>query len=117
MGGSRGRAHSRPHRSAEVPTLFEERDLALGFPHTAADVCTVLRSWEDRFGVRRVGLADDRLIVSVAAPIRTLAEAEHVAAEHLAFSPDTIVQDHDEVLSAYAANQILNSQVWSFWWD
>lgn len=110
-------ALDRPYGSSEVAALFEQRDLALSFPYAAADVRTVLRSWEERFGTRLVGLAYDRLIVSVAAPVRTIAEAERISAEHFAFSSDTIVQDFDEILSVYAANQVLGSEVWAFWWD
>jgi hypothetical protein len=108
----------RPYRSAEVLALFEERSLTPSFPYDAADLCTVLTSWEERFGTRLVGLAHDRVIVSVAASVRTIGEAERIAAEHFAFSPDTIVQAHDdETLSVYATNRVLDSEVWSFWWD
>jgi len=55
-----------------------------------ARLCAVLRSWEDRFGIRLLALSYDRLTVSVSAPPRTLAEAEAIAVEHYAFSPDTI---------------------------
>jgi len=57
-----------------------------------ARLCAVLRSWEDRFGIRLLALSYDRLTVSVSAPPRTLAEAEAIAVEHYAFSPDTIDQ-------------------------
>ncbi|MFG1812088.1 DUF4253 domain-containing protein [Streptomyces sp. NPDC049040] len=107
----------RPYRSAEVPALFEERHMTFVSPYGAADLCTILGSWEERFGTRLVGFADDRVIVSVAAPVRTIGEAERIAAEHFAFSPDTIVQDYDGILSVYAANQVLGCEVWSFWWD
>ncbi|SEN10219.1 DUF4253 domain-containing protein [Actinacidiphila rubida] len=107
----------RPYRSTDLPALAEERDLAGSWPYDMAELCTVLRSWEERFGTRLVGLGDDRLILSVAAPAGTPADAEAVAAEHFAFAPDTITQGFDETLRAHAAHQILNHPIWSFWWD
>jgi hypothetical protein len=107
------------YRSTDLPVMAEERGLSGAgcWPYDVAEMCTVLRSWEERFGTRLVGLGDDRVIVSVAAPVRTLNEAEAIAAEHFAFASDNITQGYDETVRAYAANQILGKQVWSFWWD
>lgn len=117
----RGHLLDRPHRAADVPALLDAHGLTdhlrAHLPFGLPDLVTVLRSWEQRFGTRVIGLAHDRVTLSVAAPPRTPAEAEHVAAEHFAFSSDTIVQDDAETLSAHAADQVLNSEVWSFWWD
>jgi hypothetical protein len=77
----------------------------------------VLRSWEDRFGIRTVALGFDTLLVSVAAPPTTLADAEELAAEHFAFCPDNIWQGSDSTLRAYAEHQLLNQPAWHFWWD
>ncbi|MFD3451999.1 DUF4253 domain-containing protein [Streptomyces sp. NPDC058691] len=107
----------RAYRGADLPALAEERGLEGCWPFDMAEMCTVLRSWEERFGIRLIGLEDDRVTVSVAAPVTTMAEAEAIAAEHFAFAPDNITQGWDETLGAYAANQILGKQVWSFWWD
>ncbi|MFJ5216851.1 DUF4253 domain-containing protein [Streptomyces sp. NPDC088354] len=107
----------RAYRSADLPALAEERDLGGCWPFDVAEMCTVLRSWEERFGIRLIGLEDDRVTVSVAAPVRTMSEAEAVAAEHFAFAPDNITQGCDESLGAYAAHQVLGRHVWSFWWD
>jgi hypothetical protein len=82
-----------------------------------ARLCAVLRSWEDRFGIRVVALTFDQLVLSVAAPPTTLAEAEAVAAEHFAFCPDNITQGHHTTLKAYAEQEVLDEEVWSFWWD
>jgi hypothetical protein len=103
-------------RSADVPA-------AIGWPgptnheNDVARLCAVLRSWEDRFGIRVVALTFDRLVVSVAAPPTTAAEAEAVAAEHFAFCPDNITQGSHENLREYAEHEVLNGRVWSFWWD
>jgi hypothetical protein len=80
-------------------------------------MCSVLRSWEDRFGIRVVALTFDQLVLSVAAPPTTQAEAEAVAAEHFAFCPDNIAQGHHETLQEYAAHEIVGRRIWSFWWD
>ncbi|MFI1564979.1 DUF4253 domain-containing protein [Streptomyces sp. NPDC020490] len=103
-------------RSADIPA-------ALGWPgplnheDDTAVLCAVLRSWEDRFGVRVVALTYDQLVLSVAAPPTTRAEAEAVAAEHFAFCPDNIVQGHHETVRAYAEHAVQDQRMWSFWWD
>lgn len=107
----------RPYRACDLPALAEERGLGGCWPFGAAEMSAVLGSWEERFGIRLIGLGDDLITVSVAAPARTRAEAEAVAAEHFAFAPDNITQGEDETLRAYAANQVLGAGVWSFWWD
>ncbi|TPQ20379.1 DUF4253 domain-containing protein [Streptomyces sporangiiformans] len=103
-------------RSADIPA-------ALGWcgpanhENDVARLCAVLRSWEDRFGIRVVALTFDQLVVSVAAPPGTPAEAEAVAAEHFAFCPDNITQGHHTTLRAYAEHEVLGARSWSFWWD
>ncbi|MEU0407381.1 DUF4253 domain-containing protein [Streptomyces griseorubiginosus] len=102
-------------RSADIPA-------AIGWPgplnheNDVARLCAVLRSWEDRFGIRVIALGFDRLVVSVAAPPTTQEAAEAVAAEHFAFCPDNITQGHHPTLRKYA-HQVLDQRVWSFWWD
>ncbi|GAA2763852.1 DUF4253 domain-containing protein [Streptomyces paradoxus] len=103
-------------RSADIPT-------AIGWTGPAnhegdiARLSAVLRSWEDRFGIRLVALGFDHLLLSVATPPATPAAAEAVAAEHFAFCPDNIHQGTDPTLRAYAEHQVLNQPVWHFWWD
>ncbi|WP_405860921.1 DUF4253 domain-containing protein [Streptomyces sp. NBC_00090] len=109
----------RAYCSTELSALAEERGLAGAgcWPYDMSEMRIVLRSWEERFGARLVGLGYDRLILSVAAPVRTMSEAEAISAEHFAFSSDNITQGDDETLRAYAANHIMGKQMWSFWWD
>ncbi|WP_149828561.1 DUF4253 domain-containing protein [Streptomyces tailanensis] len=58
-----------------------------------------------------------QLIVSVAAPPTTEADAEAVAAEHFAFCPDNIHQGTaDGSLRTYVQS-LLGEHTWSFWWD
>ncbi|MEU9715603.1 DUF4253 domain-containing protein [Streptomyces sp. NPDC047976] len=49
-------------------------------------------------------------------PPRTLAEALPVAAEHLAFCPDSVWQGSGTVRD-YAAEALVGAAHWSFWWD
>lgn len=105
----------RARRSADVPAAIGWTG-PVNFENDVARLCAVLRSWEDRFGIRVVALGFDTLTVSVAAPPRTAAEAEAVAAEHYAFCPDNVDQGCGS-LEEYAAKEVLGSPRWSFWWD
>ncbi|MFJ6729761.1 MULTISPECIES: DUF4253 domain-containing protein [unclassified Streptomyces] len=101
-------------RSADVPAALGWSG-PLNHENDTARLSAVLRSWEDRFGIRVVALGFDVLAVSVAAPPATLAEAEAVAVEHYAFCPDAVDQGSG-TLEAYA-RELVGEQVWSFWWD
>lgn len=103
-------------RSADVPAAMgwtgpvnHENDVAV--------LCAVLRSWEDRFGLRVVALGHDTLTATIAAPPRTPQEAEAVAAEHFAFCPDNITQGNYDTLREYAHKALLAKHTWFFWWD
>ncbi|MFE6777396.1 DUF4253 domain-containing protein [Streptomyces sp. NPDC057702] len=88
----------------------------LNYDEDAAAFSAVLRSWEDRFGIRVVALEFDVLHVSVPHPPRTLEEALPIAAEHFAFCPDNVWQD-SETLERYAREHLVGKHNWSFWWD
>ena len=104
-------------RSADIPTAMGWTGPAHHESDTAR-LSSVLRSWEDRFGIRVVALGFAHLLVSVAAPPGTLAEAEALAAEHFAFCPDNILHSgRDTTLAAYAEHHLLNQPSWHFWWD
>ncbi|MFG3491812.1 DUF4253 domain-containing protein [Streptomyces sp. NPDC047972] len=103
-------------RSADVPAVIGWTG-PLNHENDVARLCAVLRSWEDRFGARVVALTFDQLVVSVAAPPVTREDAEAVAAEHFAFCPDTIQQGGHTNLRDYAREALLDSPVWTFWWD
>lgn len=81
-----------------------------------AVLSSVLRSWEDRFGARLVGVGFDTVALSVAAPPADAAEALPVAAEHLAFCYDAISQEGPGDLAEYAAG-LVGTGAWWFWWD
>jgi hypothetical protein len=108
-------------RSADIPAAIGWSGPAHHEDDTAR-LCAVLRSWEDRFGIRVVALGFAHLLVSVAAPPTALAEAEALAAEHFAFSPDTLAQgtfprSGTPPLAAYAERHLLGRRAWHFWWD
>ncbi|WP_351234525.1 DUF4253 domain-containing protein [Streptomyces sp. NPDC002133] len=103
-------------RSADIPAALGWTG-PLNHENDVARLCSVLRSWEDRFGIRVVALGFDQLVVSVAAPPTTTAGAEAVAAEHFAFCPDNITQGSFPALREYAAKAVLGRSAWSFWWD
>ncbi|MGW4303581.1 DUF4253 domain-containing protein [Streptomyces sp. NPDC004646] len=88
----------------------------VGDEDDAARLCAVLRSWEDRFGVRLIALSHDRLDLSVAAPPQTVEDALAVAVEHFAFCPDNVWQGY-ETLRLYAEEALVGSRHWTFWWD
>jgi Domain of unknown function (DUF4253) len=78
-------------------------------------ISAVVRSWEDRFGVRVVGVGFDTLRLSLAAPPTTLDQALPIAAEHFAFCPDNVWQAVGSV-AAYA-EELVGADSWTFWWD
>ncbi|MER6028507.1 DUF4253 domain-containing protein [Streptomyces sp. NPDC001851] len=102
-------------RSADIPAAIGWTG-PVNYEADVARMCAVLRSWEDRFGIRVVALGLDTLVVSVAAPPATREEAEAVAAEHFAFCPDNVLQGERDTLRAYAKD-LVGQPVWTFWWD
>ncbi|MFC5291253.1 DUF4253 domain-containing protein [Actinokineospora guangxiensis] len=78
---------------------------------------SVLRDWEERYGARVVGVGFDTLVLSVAAPPTTHADALPVAAEHFALCPDNVWQgESPHTLFAYA-QRLVGDHSWTFWWD
>ncbi|KOV70714.1 DUF4253 domain-containing protein [Streptomyces sp. MMG1121] len=102
-------------RSADIPAAIGWTG-PVNYDGDVARICAVLRSWEDRFGIRVVALGLDTLVVAVAAPPATVEDAEAVAAEHFAFCPDNITQSHRATLRAYA-EKLVGQDTWTFWWD
>ncbi|MFH9663281.1 DUF4253 domain-containing protein [Streptomyces sp. NPDC017248] len=102
-------------RSADIPAAIGWTG-ALDYDHDVARVCAVLRSWEDRFGARVVALGPDALVMSVAAPPGTPADAEVLAAEHYALCPDAVVGSGAGSVRSYAKG-LAGADSWAFWWD
>ncbi|WP_436527961.1 DUF4253 domain-containing protein [Actinoplanes sp. HUAS TT8] len=101
-------------RSADAPALIGWSG-PLNHENDTAMISAVLRSWEERFGARLVGLGFDTMVLGVAAPPRDLDHARRVAAEHLGFCPDNITQGSGS-LEEYAA-ELVGADRWEFWWD
>lgn len=78
-------------------------------------LCALLRSWEDRFGAQVVAFDGATMHVSVARPPRDADHATHLALEHVLTGADNI-NDGTVPYSDYAAS-LVNSPLWSFWWD
>lgn len=85
------------------------------YTNDTAELSAVLRSWEERFGARVVGVGFADLYLSVAAAPRNREEALPIAAEHFAFCPDNIWQGA-QTLEAYA-DGLVDANAWVFWWD
>ncbi|MHB9856828.1 DUF4253 domain-containing protein [Streptomyces sp. YIM S03343] len=95
--------------------------VALNWPGMADHMSThelsgVLRSWEDRFGARLVGLGHADLYLSAAIPPRDLCQAHVLAAEHYLSCPDVFHNDFDLDWDAYPG-QLMTRREWHFWWD
>lgn len=102
-------------RSADIPAAIGWSG-PVNHEEDVARLCTVLRSWEDRFGIRVVVLGADTLTVGVARPPTTEAEALALAAEHYAFCPNNIEQSTLDTLEKYATKALLGQEAWTFWW-
>ncbi|MFG3206790.1 DUF4253 domain-containing protein [Streptomyces sp. NPDC048192] len=102
-------------RSADIPAAIGWAG-PVNYESDVARMCAVLRSWEDRFGIRVVALGLDTLVVSVAAPPATPEDAEAVAAEHFAFCPDNVLQGEETTVRRYAKG-LVGRPAWNFWWD
>ncbi|MFE7122222.1 DUF4253 domain-containing protein [Streptomyces sp. NPDC057654] len=85
----------------------------LNYNNDTATFAAVVRDWEDRFGVRVVGVGFSTLHLSVAAPPTRIEEALAVAAEHFAFCPDNIWQSSHPDLASYA-KELIDLNCWEF---
>ncbi|MEU9863602.1 DUF4253 domain-containing protein [Streptomyces sp. NPDC047971] len=79
-------------------------------------LCSLLRSWERRFGARVVAVSDSELHVSVARPPVDADHANLLALEHVLSTADNIVDDPPTPFPEYAAD-LVGRTSWSFWWD
>jgi hypothetical protein len=83
-----------------------------------ADIGTVARSWEERFGAVPTLLGPGWLVVSVGAPPTTFAQARRVADEHVALSPDTgsELDEYARTLMPARPATGLSLQTWELGW-
>ncbi|MGK5498393.1 DUF4253 domain-containing protein [Streptomyces sp. URMC 125] len=101
--------------SSEIPAAIGWTG-ALAHGADAARRAAVLRSWEERFGVRVVALETEALHLSVPSPPCDAAQALPLAAEHYAFCPP-VVRQGAGTLARYAEKWLPGRDLWSFWWD
>jgi Domain of unknown function (DUF4253) len=79
----------------------------------AAEIAAVIRSWQQRFGVRLCAIGFDTLGPSVAWPPPTAEHARRVAAKHVAFCPEIAYLDD---LAQYTG-ALQGAAAWNSWWD
>ncbi|HEY1812191.1 MAG TPA: DUF4253 domain-containing protein [Kofleriaceae bacterium] len=87
----------------------------LNHTNDVAELCAVMRTWEDRFGAYVVAVGFDTLAIGVERPPRDTTTALAIAAEHFAFCPDNIWQGSGK-LAAYVEH-LIDAPMWGFWWD
>lgn len=88
---------------------------AANYGYTPAQLSSVLRSWQVRFGARLLKIGFQTLYLLVERPPAEPAEAMAVASEYFSFCPDSVYQGAGSV--ACLAGQLLGATVWGFWWD
>jgi hypothetical protein len=81
-----------------------------------AEVASVLRSWEERFGVVLAGLGFDTLTLLVPHPPVDERQALPIAAEIAALCPDALWQGPATTLSELART-LVGQPVWRLWFD
>ncbi len=101
-------------RSADLPVAVGWRGPANHVD--AAGLTAVLRSWEDRFGIRVVGFGHSTLHVSVASPPTSYARAQALGREHYALCPDVFHEYPEADWDAYPS-ELMRLGDWRFWWD
>ncbi|WJZ02501.1 DUF4253 domain-containing protein [Corynebacterium freiburgense] len=87
---------------------------AINYDYSGADISTVLRSWEDRYGAVLMSLDFDFLTLQVAKPPTPNSDVDLLAQEHELFCPDNI---HQGILDIEEYKQTLYESLWGFWWD
>lgn len=101
--------------SSSSEALISLRLVLAGNAPPTGDIVAVLRSWEQRFGARLIGVKPDALHVSVAAAPQDRAQATRVAYEHFALDADIIWQGSASFRDY--ADELIDVNIWSFWWD
>jgi hypothetical protein len=84
------------------------------------EVTAVLRSWEDRFGTRLLGVGRDQFMLLTERPPRGLPTAQLLAAEVFALGPNEFFTNGDEEAVTEVsriADVLIKSPCWGLWWD
>lgn len=95
--------------------LISLRLVLAGNGPSTDDVAVVLRSWEQRFGARLIGVQPDALRLSVAAAPQDRAQATRVAYEHFALDADVVLQSSDSFHDY--VDELIDVNIWTLWWD
>ncbi|WP_458245223.1 DUF4253 domain-containing protein [Streptomyces sp. MAI_2237] len=101
-------------RGADVPVVLNWT--GMGNHMDKDELSGVLRSWEDRFGARLVGLGHADVYLSAAVPPKDLHQAHVLAGEHYLACPDWFHNKFDDWESTYP-EELMTARQWRFWWD
>lgn len=80
-----------------------------------ADHCTIHRLWNKVFGAEMIAATTDMVELGIRRRPSTRETAIKIATQHFFYCPD-IVDQGFKTISALAAT-LLESRIWSFWWD
>jgi hypothetical protein len=100
----------RAERPADIPAVMAWDAEA---PHEF--LSALLRSWEDRFGARVVGLEGATMHVAIVRPPAAAADASLVAMEHMLLDDDN--HPPGDLNFADYAESLIGERHWFFWWD
>ncbi len=75
----------------------------------------MMKRWAEVYGAEPLGMAHDRVEMTIRRPPRDRARALDAALEQYAYCND-IVDQGTETLGALAAN-LVEGSAWYFWWD
>ena len=81
-----------------------------------ADMLCVLRYWYEKYGAVPAAIGDGTLEMVLPSPV-SAADADALAREHYAFTPDRVDQCTNSSTLAEVAASLRVSTVWYFWWD
>ena len=97
--------------------------LRLGLTEHSSDdeLTAILRSWEKRFGAVVTALSSGTIELTVGSPPRDAGQARRLAAEHLAFAPETdsapdASRLSRQLLSRRTARGMSSAEYWAFGW-
>jgi hypothetical protein len=89
----------------------------LNYDNDTGKFAAVVAGWQERFGARVVAVGGGTLHLSVAAPPTGREDALALAHEHFAFCPDNVWQGSRPYTVGAYAEDLVNAEEWTFWWD
>jgi hypothetical protein len=101
-------------RPADVLPLIGWQGAVNGFGG-ALPIAAVLRSWEQRFGAKLLQVGFAEISVLASRPPRTADVAQLLAAEQFAFCDECAGRGLHDIKAI--TDYLLDSPVWTFWWD